>query len=115
MGSAVFHGLEVEVASGRAASRTNVPDHGTNINDVSYLNSIAFHVVVGGDDPITMINLDTVSTAVGVPSGENHLSTVSGIDAGPTRGSVVLTKMLLQRLAGNGACPDTEGGRLIQN
>ena len=80
----------MQVAAGGRPGRSHPRNDLTNPHRVTLLDGDCLKVVVGGDEPVAVIDFHTVSATPRVPANCPHHSGVGGVDTGAALGGIVL-------------------------
>ena len=81
----------MQVASGRGPGRTHPGYDLANPNGVALLDCDSLKMVVGGDEPVAVVYLHTISATPRVPAHGAHNPGVGRIDPRSTCCGIVLT------------------------
>ncbi len=107
----VKDGLEVQVASGRGPCCPYPGDYFVNPDRVTLFDGDRFEVVVRGDEPVAVIDLDPVAATPGMPAdGPDHTG-IGCVDPGAAGCREVLAPVEFAGSAGNRAGAQPERGR----
>ncbi len=102
---AVQDRLEMQVAAGRRTARSHLGDRVPAIDGLAHADGDALQVVVTRDQTVAVIHLDAVPTAPQMPSDGTDSAGVGREDRRTARCGIVLARVELTGLAGDGAGP----------
>ncbi|MDQ0729592.1 hypothetical protein QFZ57_000386 [Arthrobacter sp. B1I2] len=86
----------------------NTSDHLAHLHLVAGLDTDGLKVVVGGDEPVAVVDLHPVATAPGVPSGGAHNTGISRMDGCATGRCIILAQVEIPRRPAERTDPETE-------
>jgi hypothetical protein len=102
-------GLKVQVTPCGPAGGTHPRDDLAHLHSIPRPDGDGLQVVVGGNQPVAMVNLHAVSTAPGMPSRSPDDAGVGRIDPGAAARGEILTQMEVPKLPRDGTDAEPEG------
>ena len=104
----------MQVAARGPSGGPNTRDDLAHPHLVAGVHTNGFEVVVGGDEPVAVVNLNPVAAAPGVPAGRPHNTGVSGVDGSSAGGCVILAQVEVSRCPADRADPEPERRARVQ-
>ncbi|MGY2743871.1 hypothetical protein ACVWZ8_000988 [Arthrobacter sp. UYCu723] len=111
---AVQNGFKMEMTSRGGSSGADPGNDLADTHRIALLNGYGLKVVVGGDEPVAMVDLHPVPAAPGVPADGPHHAGVGRIDPGAAGSGVVLAPVEFAGVTSQRARAQTVGGRLTK-
>ncbi len=101
-------GLKVQVTPCGPAGGTHPRDDLAHLHSIPRPDGDGLQVVVGGDQPVAVINFHAVSTAPGMPASSPDHAGVGGIDPGAAACCEILAQMEVPELPRDGTDAEPE-------
>lgn len=111
---AVSDGLKMEVAAGGRTRSAHPGDYLPHVDGLARLDGNGFEVVVGRNEPVSMVDFGPVAAAPRVPANGPYCSRVGRVNPRATGCGKVLAPVKFARQAGQGVEPESEPGRRSQ-